>query len=446
MIGSSDTFDIPLVEIDWGSRLRDIDPAQVEALAESFAEVGLRTPITVRLNPDKSGRKYVLTAGGHRLAAATKQGWPKIAAFIVNESEVDAALWEIDENLTRAELSPADRAMFTFRRKELFLLKHPETAHGGDRKSSRKNCDLIDRQERKSFVAATAELTGKSHRTIQLDVERGEKICEAAIRLLRGTRFNNGSTLDKLKRLPSDISQIAYIEGLLAEDRRVAAENKQVRAHSQKVKRAVRIARLAHIVEKGTATAPSELGQRYAIYYADPPWKYEVWSEETGMDRSAENHYPTMDVDEIIALFHQLGIADPEFPAIMFLWCTNAGLRKQGIRVLEECGFDYVHHWVWDKVHQGNGHWGFDCHECLLIGRRGDVVAPEKGTQPRTVYQEAKGRHSAKPAYFAETIERIWPDLPKLELFCRDPRPGWDAWGFEAGGSAANSDSKRGAS
>lgn len=220
------------------------------------------------------------------------------------------------------------------------------------------------------------------------------------------------------------------------EKKAIVAKAKKIRAEQQKVKRAVRVSRMIHITEKGAATAPQELGRRYSIYYADPPWKYEVWSEETGMDRSAENHYPTMEVDEIVALFHRLGIADPEYPAIMFLWCTNAGLRKQGIRVLEECGFDYVHHWVWDKVHQGNGHWGFDCHECLLIGRRGDVVPPLKGTQPRTIYQEVKGRHSAKPAYFAETIERIWPDLPKLELFCRSPRPGWDAWGYEAAGRA----------
>ncbi len=427
---------ISIADINVGNRLREVEAAKVEALKQSFAELGMRTPITVRMN-NEGGLPFDLSAGAHRLVTAVALGWTEVPAFVRDESKMDAELWEIDENLARSELSPADRAVFTFRRKELYLLKYPETAHGGDRKSSGQVGQLIDRQERKSFVAATAELSGKSERAIRRDADRGEKICEAALRLLRGSRFDNGTTLDKLKKLPSDVAQIAFVEGLLAEDRRVAAENKQVRAHSQKVKRAVRIARMAHIVEKGAATAPAELGQRYAIYYADPPWKYEVWSEETGMDRSAENHYPTMDVDEIITLFHQLGIADPEYPAIIFLWCTNAGLRKQGIRVLEECGFEYVHHWVWDKVHQGNGHWGFDCHELLLIGRRGDVVAPEKGTQPRTVYQEPKTRHSAKPAYFAETIERIWPDLPKLELFCRDPRPGWDAWGYEAAGRTA---------
>jgi N6-adenosine-specific RNA methylase IME4 len=42
--------------------------------------------------------------------------------------------------------------------------------------------------------------------------------------------------------------------------------------------------------------------------------------------------------------------------------------------------------------------------------------------------------------WFAEQIERLYPGVPKLELFCRSPRPGWDVWGFEAdgGGEAVN--------
>jgi hypothetical protein len=91
-----------------------------------------------------------------------------------------------------------------------------------------------------------------------------------------------------------------------------------------------------------------------------------------------------------------------------------------------------VHHWIWDKEIAGTGFWGRDRHELLLIGRRGDVAAPLPGSQPETVYREKKGRHSAKPDFFAETIERLYPGIARLELFCRKPRPGWDAWGYEA--------------
>ena len=33
--------------------------------------------------------------------------------------------------------------------------------------------------------------------------------------------------------------------------------------------------------------------KRYGVIYADPPWRFEPYSRITGMDRAAENHYPT---------------------------------------------------------------------------------------------------------------------------------------------------------
>jgi N6-adenosine-specific RNA methylase IME4 len=100
-----------------------------------------------------------------------------------------------------------------------------------------------------------------------------------------------------------------------------------------------------------------------------------------------------------------------------------------GLRLLAELGFTYVHHWVWDKEVAGTGYWGRDRHEHLLIGRRGDIAAPLPGTQPETVHRERKGKHSAKPDFYAEQIEKLFPGVAKLELFCRAPRPGWDAIG-----------------
>ncbi|TPI61025.1 hypothetical protein FJ417_11510 [Mesorhizobium sp. B3-1-7] len=29
-------------------------------------------------------------------------------------------------------------------------------------------------------------------------------------------------------------------------------------------------------------------------------------------------------------------------------------------------------------------------------------------------------------------IERLYPDMPRLGMFCRSPQPGWQTWGFEA--------------
>ncbi|WP_435656901.1 MT-A70 family methyltransferase [Brucella pituitosa] len=420
---------IKIADIDVRDRLREVDASKVEALKQSFAELGMRTPITVRVGED--GLPFVLSAGAHRLEAARQMGWLEVPGFIRDESKLDSELWEIDENLARSELTAADRAVFTFRRKELYLLKYPETQHGGDRKSSRQLGDLIERQERRSFVAATAELTGKTERSIQRDAERGEKICEAALRLLRGTRLDNGVTLDRLKKLPNDLAQIAYIEGALADEKRIRGESKEIRTHQQKVKHAVRLTNMAMIADLGKATAPAKLDRIYSVYYADPAWKFRVHSEVTGGEKSADNHYPTMTTDDIVT--EMVELIGGNNPAVLFLWATNPML-PDALRVMEACGFKYVHHWIWDKVDIGNGYWGRDQHELLLIGRRGDIACPLPEMLPPTVHREKKGKHSAKPAYFAEQIEKFYPDVAKLELNARGPRKGWDVWGHEANG------------
>jgi N6-adenosine-specific RNA methylase IME4 len=232
----------------------------------------------------------------------------------------------------------------------------------------------------------------------------------------------------------SELQHSEQAKVIREEKKAIVAKAKEIRSDQQKVKHAVRMTTMGMIADRGAATAPAELGRVYLVYYFDAPWQFGVHSEVTGREKSAENHYPTMPTDDIVALMS--GLIGGTNPAVCFAWATNPML-PDALRVLDACGFTYVHHWIWDKEVAGTGYWGRDRHELLLIGRRGDVAAPLPGTQPETVHRERKGKHSAKPAFFAEQIERLYPGLPKLELFCRDPRPGWDAWGFEASGRAA---------
>jgi N6-adenosine-specific RNA methylase IME4 len=84
---------------------------------------------------------------------------------------------------------------------------------------------------------------------------------------------------------------------------------------------------------------------------------------------------------------------------------------------------------VKDKI--GTGYWFRNQHELLLVGTRGAVPAPAPGTQARSVIVAPRGKHSAKPVEVREMIERLYPTLPKIELFARERVPGWDAWGNE---------------
>jgi len=50
---------------------------------------------------------------------------------------------------------------------------------------------------------------------------------------------------------------------------------------------------------------------------------------------------------------------------------------------------------------------------------------------PASVIRSRRREHSRKPDEVHELIERMYPELPKLELFARKARPGWDVWGNE---------------
>jgi len=431
-------FPFRIDQIDVGYRLRTVDPDRVAALKASIEELGLRTPITVvgdsRATNDPSIRVR-LVAGAHRLEAMRQLGREWIAAYVGKQDDLDAELWEIDENLCRAELTPADRALFVFRRKEIYLMKYPETGHGGDR-ASRQVGDLKG-EEPKRFTSATAEATGQSERAVQRDAERGEKISEKALRMLRGTRHDKGVVLDRLKSLRDDEQQV-YVKALFDADKAREREAKQIRSDKLVVKRAVRTGLINAIADRGQMVAGEMPRAAFPIGYADPPWEQEAWSDETGQDKGLM--YPPMPLEEIKSLC--AGNKSPfTRDAILFLWVTTNRL-DDGIDVLKAWGFSYVSAITWDKQHIGMGRWVRDRTEHLLIGKRGDFPGLIPGTQPESLYSEAKGGHSRKPVWFAEEIERLFPDMRKLELFQRkasladgDIRLNgkWDFWGFEAG-------------
>lgn len=85
---------------------REVDPAVVKRLADSIDGIGLRHPITVR----KKGEQYVLVAGRHRIEAFKKLEREHIQACIVSMTHAEARMWEIAENLHRAELTKLERA------------------------------------------------------------------------------------------------------------------------------------------------------------------------------------------------------------------------------------------------------------------------------------------------------------------------------------------------
>lgn len=170
--------------------------------------------------------------------------------------------------------------------------------------------------------------------------------------------------------------------------------------------------------------------RRYGIIYGDPEWRFEVYSRDTGMDRAADNHYPTSPTDAIMARGESVREMAADDCAL-FLWAT-APMLPDALRVMAAWGFEYKSQIIWRKDRTGTGYWFRNEHELLLVGTRGKVPAPAMGTQWGSVVDAPVGAHSAKPDKFYELIERYFPSLPKIELNARRRRDGWDAWGLEA--------------
>lgn len=115
-----DTRRIAVEDIHVGDRLRRASPERVAALAQSIKDIGLMTPISVRdvagpvrIDGEDVWEVPVLVAGLHRLEAAKQLGWKDIECLIVSEKDIDAQLWEISENLHRAELTAIERSEMT---------------------------------------------------------------------------------------------------------------------------------------------------------------------------------------------------------------------------------------------------------------------------------------------------------------------------------------------
>ena len=192
--------------IQEGQRIRTLNHQQVEALEKSIADVGLLHPLMVFRCPiarDGQGMDgFGLIAGAHRLAACRNLGHTDVSVVIVEMDELHRTIAECDENLCGTQLSAAERAEFTDRRKRAYEQLHPEAANGATgngRGKVRQVGEATSSSEIKRFTADTAAKTGQSERAVQRDAERGAKVSGSALALVSGTELDTGTYLDQLK-------------------------------------------------------------------------------------------------------------------------------------------------------------------------------------------------------------------------------------------------------
>ena len=195
-----ETTDLPVSHIYPHCEARPLDGQKVQALAESIREVGLLNPIIVRKSMKvRNGAKaeaWEIIAGHHRYeACAVYLKWEHVPCVVRDTTDLLAELMMIDENLCRAELTPAQAAYQVSRRKEIYEALHPEAKWGGDRKS-----DQTDKLSTRSFAADAAAQTGRDERSIRRDAARGEALGED-LKRIANTSLDKGVEIDALIKL-----------------------------------------------------------------------------------------------------------------------------------------------------------------------------------------------------------------------------------------------------
>jgi len=343
------------------------DLGDLRALAQSIGEVGLLHPVVV--TPE--GR---LIAGQRRLEACRLLGWTEVPVTVVDLYQ--AARGEAHENFVRKDLLPS----------EIVALKRAieplERREARERQGTRVDLCLpatvaeCQRAHPGDARDKIARYLGVGRTTI----ERAEAVVDAA---------------------EEEPEEYGYLVEQMDRSGKVAGAYRRLEV--------LRQAKELNVAPPELPTGP------FQVIVADPPWRYESGNSLP---------YPTMDIEEIKAM-PVAEIADEN--AILWLWTTNAHLRV-AFDVVEAWGFEYRTLLTWVKDKMGTGEWlRGQTEHCMLAVRGKPVFLHGNHT---TALRAARREHSRKPAEFYALVEATSPG-GRVELFARERRDGWQAFGNE---------------
>lgn len=192
----------------------------------------------------------------------------------------------------------------------------------------------------------------------------------------------------------------------------------------------------------------------YRLIMADWPWLFTLRSTR-GEGKAPQRHYKTIPMDVIQAL-PVWKLAAPD--ALYLMWGTSPLLDQQ-LTTMRLHGFQYVQEAPWFKGSpasegepdddQGDYNPAFaggyiwrNCHEPMLIGKRGSPVLLPARRKERAAFFDPQREHSRKPDEQYRKAETLSPG-PYLELFSRTDRPGWVSYGNQVGHFGVTSDDKK---
>lgn len=195
---------------------------------------------------------------------------------------------------------------------------------------------------------------------------------------------------------------------------------------------------------------------KYSLIYADPAWLY----DNKASNGAAEDHYGTMKLIDMKRLPVWDLAADD---AVLAMWFTGTHTREAielaeawGFKVRTMKGFTWVKFNPLSEKHinkalqagrvedfydfldllnaqtrMNGGNYTRANTEDLLIATRGNGLERKCASIKQVIYSPL-GKHSQKPAEARFRLEKLYGDVPRIELFSRCGAPGWDHWGNQS--------------
>lgn len=224
------------------------------------------------------------------------------------------------------------------------------------------------------------------------------------------------------------------------------------------------------------------MSKKFQVIVADPPWPFKDSLKMSDVARGAVANYDTMSISDIKGLDVQK-VCNPA-GAVLCLWVPGS-LLQEGLDTMKAWGFTHKQTFVWVKTKKepldyfkkailaarkqpevvydkyaymriirsiadackpvakdlfktlafGMGRLFRQTHEIALIGISNNQIYQElENKSQRSVIFAENLRHSAKPEALQDSLELMFPNTRKLEMFARRVRKGWTCLGNEIDG------------
>lgn len=329
--------------------------------------------------------------GRNRLAACNLAGVePEFVYWLEEEDGASPTAWVLSKNRHRRHLTPDQVSMVAAKALHLFEAEARARMRSGKKDPSATGAPGSGKAAAAAAMAIGGTTTRKVERAKWLaksDPVRAEKVADGTL------------TLKRAEREIKHAEQVAQVK--------------------------------AYVPPTG----------EYGIVAFDYPWKFH--DERTGSEKSRSGaDYPKMTLEEICAF--PLPVAKD---CLLACWIPNALLidgtwERIRLSLFERYGAVPKQMRTWTKTGAeggdvtGLGKAFRNDTEQLILLERGTVTYVETGAEHevpilRTSFDAPRGRESEKPALAYEQLAAICPMRPCIDVFARDPRPGWVTSGAE---------------